>query len=89
MAYKISSDCLACDTCRPICPEGAISVVDGQYWINPALCDNCRNYDEPQCVVTCPLSLPTPAQAKRGRAKLELQHSTSPDLFINGKNHPF
>lgn len=89
MAYKIPSDCLACDTCRPLCPEGAISVVDGQYWINPALCDNCKSYAEPQCVVTCPLSLPTPAQAKRGRVRLDLQHSISPDLFINGKNHPF
>lgn len=89
MAYKISNDCVACDNCRPTCPAGAIDVTDGQYWINPALCDNCESYTEPQCVVHCPLSLPAPAQAKRGRAKASVRVLTSPDLFINGKNHPF
>lgn len=89
MAYKISNDCVACDHCRPHCPTGAIENEDGQYWINAALCDNCRNYEEPQCVITCPLSLPTPAQAKRGRTKTQAGMLASPDLFANGKNQPF
>ncbi|MDX2215661.1 MAG: helix-turn-helix domain-containing protein [Oculatellaceae cyanobacterium bins.114] len=89
MPYNISSDCVACDSCRPTCPTGAIDITDGQYWINSALCDDCKNYDEPQCVISCPISLPTPTQAKRGRAKQGLRALTSPDLFSNGKNHPF
>jgi DNA-binding transcriptional regulator YiaG len=89
MAYKIPSDCVACDHCRPQCPAGAIDIEDGQYWIDPTICDACKQYAEPQCVIHCPLSLPTPAQAKRGRAKTGFGVPTSPDLFANGKNHPF
>ncbi len=89
MSYKIPSDCVACDNCRPHCPADAIYVEDGQYWINAALCDNCQHQDEPQCVINCPLSLPMPMQAKRGRAKIGTRVSTSADLFANGKNHPF
>lgn len=89
MSYKISSDCLACDNCRPLCPTGAIDVEDGQYWINPALCDDCKEYTEPQCIISCPLSLPMPSQAKRGRAKIDSRIPTSPDLFANTKNSPF
>lgn len=89
MSYKIPSDCVACDNCRPHCPTDAIYVEDGQYWINSALCDNCQHQDEPQCVINCPLGLPMPMQAKRGRAKIGMRVSTSADLFVNGKNHPF
>lgn len=89
MAYKISSDCIACDNCRPHCPTGAIQVEDGQYWVDTILCDNCESQAEPQCVISCPLSVPTPSQAKRGRAKLSMRMPTSANLFANGKNHPF
>jgi DNA-binding transcriptional regulator YiaG len=89
MAYKISTDCVACDNCRPHCPTGAIESENGQYWINAALCDNCQQYTEPQCVISCPLSLPTPAQAKRGRTRTQAGVLASPDLFANGKNQPF
>lgn len=89
MSYKISSDCVECDSCRPFCPTGAINAGEGQYWINQALCDNCKDYEEPQCVVHCPLSLPTPAQARRGRTRLVPTAPTDPDLFANGKNSPF
>ncbi len=91
MAYKISSGCMGCDNCRPQCPTGAISVDGGQFWINPVLCNDCEgHYDEPQCVSLCPLSLPIPYQAKKGRTKIvDTRPITSSDLFSNSKNNPF
>jgi NAD-dependent dihydropyrimidine dehydrogenase PreA subunit/DNA-binding transcriptional regulator YiaG len=90
MAYKINDSCVGCDHCRPQCPTGAISVKSGQYSINPDLCNNCEGFhEEPQCVVQCPISVPVPSQAKRGRSKVSTRVATSPDLFPNGKNNPF
>jgi DNA-binding transcriptional regulator YiaG len=91
MAYKIPCDCLACNSCLPQCPTGAIDVDEGQLWINPALCNDCQGYhDEPQCVVSCPIDLPIPSQPKKGRHKaIQTTLLTSPDLFLNGKNNPF
>jgi DNA-binding transcriptional regulator YiaG len=91
MAYKISSECMGCDVCRPHCPTGAIHVEDGDFWINPALCNNCEGFfDQPQCVTACDLNVPIPYQAMKGRSKaVEARPITSPELFTNGKNHPF
>lgn len=89
MAYKISQSCIKCDTCRPICPTGAIERQEEGYTINPGLCNNCDTYDEPQCVVHCPISLPTPQNSRKGRSRIEGRIATNPDLFANGKNNPF
>lgn len=82
---------MGCDNCRPQCPTGAISVDDGRFWINPVLCNDCEGfYAEPQCLAQCPASIPVPYQAKKGRAKaVDVRPITSPDLFPNGKTHPF
>lgn len=91
MAYKIPDDCVGCDNCRPQCPTNAICVDDGNFWINPVLCNNCEGFfPEPQCLVHCPVGAPVPFQAKKGRAKLiETRPATSLDLFSNGKTSPF
>ncbi|MCU0533086.1 MAG: helix-turn-helix domain-containing protein [Hydrococcus sp. Prado102] len=91
MAYKIPSDCMACDSCRPQCPTGAIEVDNGQLWIDSALCNNCEGYhDKPICVESCPIDLPVISQPKKGRAKIiDDRPFTNPDLFANGKNNPF
>lgn len=96
MAYKISQQsqqsqqCIKCDTCRPICPTGAIQVGKEKYTIDSTLCNNCEGYyEEPQCVVRCPISLPVPTQSRKGRSRLEGRIATSPDLFPNGKSSPF
>ncbi|CAD5959016.1 Ferredoxin-2 [Planktothrix tepida] len=90
MAYKIPGHCLACDTCRPVCPTGAVQIKDNHYWIDPNLCNNCEGYySEPQCLMLCPISCPLPSESKKGRYKAELRPVTSPSLFANGKNHPF
>lgn len=49
MAHKISPDiCIACGTCLPECPVGAISEGD-VYSIDPAACIDCGT-----CVGVCP-----------------------------------
>lgn len=91
MAYRISEECNGCNTCLPHCPTNAIGIHHGEYWINPALCNNCAGfYPEPQCLVTCPTDVPSPYQAMKGRVKtITARLASSPTLFPDGKNHPF
>jgi len=49
MAHKITSDCVACGTCQPECPVGAISSGD-IYVIDPGLCTDCGT-----CAGVCPM----------------------------------
>jgi ferredoxin/DNA-binding transcriptional regulator YiaG len=85
-----NNSCIACDNCRPLCPKGAIKLEEDGYWIDPSMCNDCEGYaDEPQCVAVCPTGSPIPWQPKKGRCKLEARDLVSPDLFSNGRNHPF
>ena len=48
MAYKISTDCIACGTCIDECPMGAIS--EGEHYsIDPDVCTECGT-----CADVCP-----------------------------------
>lgn len=91
MAYSITNRCIQCNTCFPVCPTGAIKTEGDTLWIDPTLCNNCEGFfDRPQCVSVCPIELPpVPLQAKKGRCKVDTTVSTSPNLFANGKTHPF
>ncbi|MGB5773028.1 MAG: transcriptional regulator, partial [Crocosphaera sp.] len=90
MSYTISESCPSCNNCNINCPTNAIHKENGEYWIDQELCNNCQGYyDEPQCIVQCPISSPSPTQAKKGRYKNVTRRSTSPELFVNGKNTPF
>lgn len=56
MALFITDECINCDVCEPACPNEAISEGDDIYEINPDLCTECvGHFDEPQCVVICPV----------------------------------
>ena len=64
MALMITDECINCDVCEPECPNGAISLGEEIYVIDPALCTECvGHYDNPQCVEVCPVDccLPDPA----------------------------
>lgn len=56
MTYQISENCIACGSCLPNCPTGAISQTDqGKFYIDPDLCNNCiGSYGVAQCMAVCP-----------------------------------
>jgi ferredoxin len=56
MALIITDACINCDVCEPECPNGAISMGETIYEIDPGKCTECiGHFDEPQCVVVCPV----------------------------------
>ena len=56
MALIINQLCINCDVCEPACPNQAISQGETIYLIDPARCTECvGHFDEPQCVVVCPV----------------------------------
>ena len=56
MALMITDECINCDVCEPVCPNGAISQGEEIYVINPNLCTECvGHFDTPQCVEVCPI----------------------------------
>jgi DNA-binding transcriptional regulator YiaG len=91
MAHTITNRCLKCGDCAPQCPQDAIKVEAGEFWIDPTLCNDCRDVaDKPQCVSICPIEQPpVPLQAKKGRCKTTNTTPANPNLFANRKNAPF
>ena len=56
MSLKINELCVNCDVCEPACPNQAIAMGETIYVIDPARCTECvGHFDEPQCVVVCPV----------------------------------
>ncbi len=91
MAYQISAECTGCHNCIAQCPTQAISVEDGEIWLNPLLCNNCEGFfPEPQCVVACPESVVQPYESIKGRTKsIVARIRSNPPLFLNGKTQVF
>jgi len=57
MALKILEECINCGVCEPECPNLAIFEGTVIYEIDPQKCSECiGHFDEPQCVVICPVS---------------------------------
>ena len=56
MSLLINTLCINCDVCEPACPNDAISQGETIYVIDPRRCTECvGHFDEPQCVVVCPV----------------------------------
>ena len=56
MSLMITEECIACDACRDVCPNGAIEESDPIYIIDPDVCTECvGHYDEPACISVCPV----------------------------------
>jgi ferredoxin len=56
MALKITDLCINCDVCEPECPNGAISMGEEFYRIDPGKCTECvGHFDAPQCREVCPV----------------------------------
>ncbi|MBN1415645.1 MAG: YfhL family 4Fe-4S dicluster ferredoxin [Bacteroidales bacterium] len=61
MALIITDECINCAACVAECPNEAISEGDLIYVINSDLCTECVGfYDEPQCVMVCPVDAIVP-----------------------------
>lgn len=55
MALLVGEDCINCDVCQSLCPNGAITQGDSSALIDPQRCTECMGYfDGPQCVENCP-----------------------------------
>jgi ferredoxin len=91
MTYTINDGCISCNSCGPLCPNGAIkSATDWEgYWIDPTLCDGCPDLDIPLCVASCDVGSLVPLPPKKGRYKSTLLPAAIPDIFLNGKTTPF
>ena len=64
MALMITDECINCDVCEPECPNQAISMGEAFYEINPSRCTECvGHFDEPQCVMVCPVECIDPDPA--------------------------
>ena len=56
MALIITDQCINCDVCEPECPNGAISMGEQIYEIDPRKCTECvGHFDQPQCQIVCPV----------------------------------
>lgn len=73
MALMITDDCINCDVCEPACPNGAISMGELIYQINPDQCTECvGHFDEPQCQQLCPVAcIPVDPQHQETRSQLQ------------------
>jgi len=49
MAYRITTECVACGTCQPECPAEAIRQGDPIFAIDAVKCTNCGT-----CAGACP-----------------------------------
>ena len=54
MPLKITSRCYSCYACETVCPAEAISIENGLFVINPILCTECDDIDDPRCIAICP-----------------------------------
>ncbi|HSN19206.1 MAG TPA: YfhL family 4Fe-4S dicluster ferredoxin [Usitatibacter sp.] len=56
MALKITDQCINCDVCEPVCPNGAISMGEEIYVIDFRRCTECvGHFEKPQCQEVCPV----------------------------------
>jgi ferredoxin len=56
MSLMITDECINCDVCEPECPNGAITMGEEIYQINPDLCTECvGHFETSQCVDVCPV----------------------------------
>lgn len=68
MSYQINIGCILCDKCARHCPVDAIRLDFDIYEINKKKCVECRGYfDEPQCVVVCPVDVVTKVRKNEKR----------------------
>lgn len=78
MALKITDLCINCDVCEPECPNGAISMGEEIYVIDPRKCTECvGHFEAPQCQQVCPVDcIPLDPDHVETRAQLMLKYES-------------
>ena len=92
MAHTVrDQECTTCDICEPTCPQGAIKPKEDErgYWVDPTLCNDCKDEPAPLCESSCSVEAFVPLQPKKGRCKSTLLPAAIPDIFLNGKTNAF
>jgi len=82
MATMITDDCINCGACEDECPNGAISVGEETFVIDPALCTECVGFaDEQMCAAACPpgACVPDPAHVESEEMLFERTKQIHPD----------
>ena len=81
MATLINEDCINCGACEDECPNGAISVGDDIFVIDPLRCTECvGSHGEQMCAAACP-----PEACIQDSERIE----TEEELFARAKTvHP-
>jgi len=65
VALIITDECINCDVCEPVCPNGAIRAGASIYEIDPQRCTECvGHFAQPQCQVVCPVACIPPDPAR-------------------------
>ncbi len=55
MATRIREECINCGACEDECPNGAISMGEDTFVIDPELCTECVGFSgEQMCAAACP-----------------------------------
>jgi len=73
MALRITDQCINCDVCEPVCPNGAISMGEEIYVIDASRCTECvGHFDKPQCQEVCPVDC----------IPLDPEHVESPETLL-------
>jgi ferredoxin len=73
MALMITEQCINCDVCEPVCPNGAIRAGESIYLIEPTLCTECvGHFEKPQCRTVCPVDcIPLDPAHRESHAELQ------------------
>ena len=86
MALMITDECINCDVCEPVCPNGAISLGEHVYVIDPDKCTECvGHFEEPQCVQLCPVAcIPVDSAHRETREQLMRKYHLLKDEAQSG-----
>lgn len=90
MALLITDECINCDVCEPECPNGAISMGEEIYQIDPHKCTECvGHFDEPQCQQVCPVScIPFDPAWRESREELQAKYLLLQASEASPAGHP-
>jgi len=82
MATMITEDCINCGACEDECPNGAISMGEEIFVIEPTLCTECVGFSNEQaCAAACPpdVCIQDPARVESEDALFERARQIHPD----------